>query len=427
MTTAEPARVSKSPRPEYQLARRRFIVLGLLWFIEFVFWAAWFIQSPLLVSYWGARQHVSFGSAEWLMSGVDVAAIFTAFISGYIYDRVGPKYGVALILGVVTIGFGLRPLAVHSFSWMLALSIIAGAGLPIQAAPPAVVSRWFGHHRIAFPLGVVVSAFAVGQTVGLLVGPAMVTDLGAGWAFTVFSVALVAALAAWLSIVPKGPRTPAGPEAKPLPALFPALRGLIRSKGSMLLFSIGAIYAGIAVFGTSFLPGVMGASFRLDPSSAGSSVAAFPGLEIPGMLVIGYAASRSAKLRMHGFWTAGVQLLLWGVFAATWWLKAQPLGLALLLIGALGFFYLPCFAFGLTAAERLGSTDSGRAGAAAGFYFTGVSIGGYVFPTLIAGVVNTVGDSGGFVSLLVLAALGVIVWGWLLRSMTTSEAPGLLH
>jgi len=50
------------------------------------------------------------------------------------------------------------------------------------------------------------------------------------------------ALSAWLALVPKGPRLPAGPEGKPLPAPWPVLRGIMRSRGNLLLFAVGAIF-----------------------------------------------------------------------------------------------------------------------------------------------------------------------------------------
>ena len=410
MATAEQAENGLTRQQYYPLERRRFVVLGLLWMIEFLFWSAWFIQAPLLVPFWGIRDHVAFDQAVWLMTGVDIAAIFTSFLSGYIYDRLGPRNGVALILAIVTVGFGLRPLATHSFSWMLALSIIAGAGLPIQAAPPAVISQWFGHHRMAFPLGVVMSAFAVGQTVGLVAGFTLVSDLGAVWAFSVFSLALIFFLIAWLVLVPRAPRSPAGPPGAQLPPLRQALPRMARANGSWTFFVVGTVYAGIAVFATSFLPGVLGKTFGLTPAQAGSSVAVYPALEIPGMLVIGYAAARSARIRTHGFRTAAVQLFLWLAFILTWWAGVQPLALALVLVGAIGFFYLPCFTFGLVSMERLGSVGAETAGIAAGFYFTGVSLGGYVLPTALAAIGDAAGPGGGFIGLLALVAIGVVVW-----------------
>lgn len=67
----------------YPLEPRRHAVLALIWLASLIFWMAWFMQGPLLVSYWGLRQHVSFGSAEYLLSAVSIVSIATALVAGY--------------------------------------------------------------------------------------------------------------------------------------------------------------------------------------------------------------------------------------------------------------------------------------------------------------------------------------------------------
>src|SRR5262249_9879795 len=167
---------------EYRLEGRRFYVLGVLWLANFIFWMRWFMQGPLLAAYWGAHQQVSFGTAECLLSGVDIASIVTALLFGPFSDRLGPKRGAAICQGIILIGFGLRPLAVNSFPLMLALTVIAGLGLPIIAAPPPVISQWFGMHRMTYPLLITLSSFVCGQAAGLLLGARMVQYMGAHWA-----------------------------------------------------------------------------------------------------------------------------------------------------------------------------------------------------------------------------------------------------
>jgi MFS family permease len=105
---------------------------------------------------------VPFGDPEYLLSGVDIASIFTALLFGHFYDRFGPKQATAVCQVIILVGFGLRPLAVDSFGWMLVLTVVAGLGL-IIAAPPPVISQWFGMHRMTLPLLVALSSFVCGQ------------------------------------------------------------------------------------------------------------------------------------------------------------------------------------------------------------------------------------------------------------------------
>lgn len=189
---------------EFPLERKRYLVAGLLGYSLFVFWMAWFMQAPLLDSYWGAQQHVVFGDAEYLVAAVDIAGIFTSVAAGYACDWLRPRRATALCLAVIVIGFGLRPLAVHAFPAMLVLTVVAGLGVPLIATIPAVVAQWFGRHRMNLPLALVFATNPLGQAAGLLLGARMVQDIGAVWAFAIISFALLAGLLAWILLVPEG-------------------------------------------------------------------------------------------------------------------------------------------------------------------------------------------------------------------------------
>ncbi|MGH3168641.1 MAG: MFS transporter, partial [Trebonia sp.] len=361
---------------QFRLEGRRFYVLGILWLANFVFWMSWFMQGPLLAGYWGAQQRVSFGSAEYLLSGVDIASIATALLFGHFYDRFGPKRGATICQVIILAGFGLRPLAVNSFPLMLALTVIAGLGLPIIAAPPPVVSQWFGMHRMTFPLLVTLSSFVCGQAAGLLLGARMVQYLGARRAFGAMTIAIAVVLAAWLISVPKAPASPAGPApAHPAPVLA-ALGLLVRSPRSWVAFSLGGVYAAIIVFSGSFLPGVLSATLRLSPADGGSAAAIVPAAAFFGMFVFAYLVRRG-RPAAYGRLTAAVQLLAWIVFTALWWTGALSTAAALILLALFGFCYQACFGLGLHRIENSAGIGADTSGVAAGFYFTGVSIGGY--------------------------------------------------
>ena len=110
------------PSPgNYPLDPSRYAVLALVWLATFIFWMAWFMQAPLLVSYWGEVEHVSFSSAEYLLSAVTIVSVFTALVAGFGYDRFGPRKAAAVCLVFITLGFGLRPLTTGDFSATLIL------------------------------------------------------------------------------------------------------------------------------------------------------------------------------------------------------------------------------------------------------------------------------------------------------------------
>jgi MFS family permease len=396
--------------PQYRLDRRRFGVLGILWMANFVFWMSWFMQGPLLAAYWGAHQQVSFGHAEYLLSGVDIASIFTALLFGHFYDRFGPKRGTTLCQIIILVGFGLRPLAVHSFPWMLALTIVAGLGLPIIAAPPPVIAQWFGLHRMTVPLLVTLSSFVCGQAAGLLLGGPMTGHLGARWAFGVMTVATAVVLAAWLLAVPNAPASPAGPAPlRPAPVLT-ALRGIARAPRSWTAFALGGIYAAIIVFAGSFLPGVLAATLHLSPADGGMAAAIVPGAAFFGMFAFAYLVHRTRRPGLFGRLTSALQLVAWAAFSVLWFTHGLTLAPALGLLAVFGFCFQACFGLGLHRIEDSAGIGPDTVGVAAGFYFTGVSIGGYLLPTVLAHIVDTTSVKAGFIGLGILFLAGSVLW-----------------
>jgi MFS family permease len=396
--------------PQYRLERRRFGVLGILWMANFVFWMSWFMQGPLLAAYWGAHQQVSFGHAEYLLSGVDIASIFTALLFGHFYDRFGPKRGAALCQLIILAGFGLRPLAAGSFGWMLALTIVAGLGLPIIAAPPPVIAQWFGLHRMTVPLLVTLSSFVCGQAAGLLLGAPMAEHLGTRWAFGVMTIAIAAVLAAWLLAVPNAPAAPAGPAPlHPAPVLA-ALGGIVRTPRSWTAFALGGVYAAIIVFAGSFLPGVLAATLHLSPADGGMAAAIVPGAAFFGMFAFAYLVHRTGRPGLFGRLTSALQLVAWAAFSVLWFTQGLTLVAALGLLAVFGFCFQACFGLGLHRIEDPADISPGTVGVAAGFYFTGVSIGGYLLPTVLAHIVDTTTVKAGFVGLGILFLAGSALW-----------------
>lgn len=396
----------------YTLESRRWGVMAALWLNLFLMWMCWFMQGPNLVSYWGMHQHVSFGSAEYLLSSVAIAGIPICLGIGYLHDRLGPWKATAISVVAITVGFGLRPLAVNDFSLMLVLTVVAGIGcVPLTMATVPVARLWFGHAR-NIALAVLFSAFALGQVVGLLAGAQLVSTFGATWAFAIPSLALLFSCLVWLMLVPHAPRQPAGPPpAKEMP-LWQGLKQVVSAEASWPLFVVGGAFGAVSVFAGSFIPDLMTTEFHLSAVQGGDTAATFSAGAFVGMLVIGRLTHRATYLVPHGLWTALVQMASWLLLAITVMVGVMPLWGALLCLAAFGFCYQPCFSFGVNALERARGITPETVGLAAGFYFTGVSIGAYVLPTILAHFVDQYGRDAGLMGELSLFVMGSLAWGF---------------
>jgi hypothetical protein len=89
-----------------------------------------------------------------------------------------------------------------------------------------------------------------------------------------------------------------------------------------------------------------------------------------------------------------------------WLAGGIPLWAAFVLLTISGFCQAPAYNFGVNALERSRGIRSEMVGVAAGFYFTGSGIGGYVFPTIIARIVDVAHTGAGLVGPLILIEAG---------------------
>jgi MFS family permease len=403
-------RGGSSPPENYPLDPSRYAVVALVWLATFLFWMAWFMQGPLLESYWGRKEHVSFGSSEYLLSAVTIVCIATALVAGYGYDRFGPRKASALCLAFIALGFGLRPFTTGNFSATLILTIVAGVGMPFIVAPAAIAAQWFGRHRMNLPLALGYSAVPAGQAAGQLLGARMWADLGITWAFGVMSIALVAVLLLWWVVVPEAPKQPAGPPAVKAAPLWAALREVIRIENALILFGVAAVSSGAVIFTGSFLNTFLDSTYHLSPVQGGNDSSVFSAASFLGVLVLGYLARRSKTTREFGLGTAAGWLLSWLAIAIAWFVGGIPLWAVLVLLAISGFCQAPSYSFGVNALERSRGIRPETVGVAAGFYFTGSAIGGFVFPTIIARIVDVAHTGAGLVGPLVLVAAGTTLW-----------------
>lgn len=238
----------------------------------------------------------------------------------------------------------------------------------------------------------------------------------------------IAACLAWLLIVPEGPKRPAGPPTVDRTPMWIGLK-VAMARGSWLIFVIAMALGGVSVFSLSLFPSLLGATFGLSPSLAGDGSTTMPVLAIAGLFVLGFLNRRAHDVRRHGLWTSAVLLACWVGFTIRWWQHSAPLGAALFLIGVLGFFFQPCFSFAVDTLEHAPGVRPASSGIASGFYFTGVGIGGYVLPTVLAHFVQDYGNEAGVAGLLVLLGILFIVWiaVWALPARTAENTTAAAH
>jgi nitrate/nitrite transporter NarK len=260
------------------------------------------------------------------------------------------------------------------------------------------------------PLAIGYSAVPLGQFAGQSLGARMWADLGITWTFGVMSIALVAVLILWWVVVPEAPKQPAGPPAVRAAPLWAGLRDVIRAEKALILFAVAGLTSGAVIFTGSFLNTFLDSTYHLSPVQGGDDSSVFSAASFLGVLVLGYLARRSKTTREFGLGTAAGWLLSWLAITIAWFVGGVPLWVVLLFLAISGFCQAPNYSFGVNALERSPGIRPETVGVAAGFYFTGSALGGFVLPTIIARIVDAAHTEAGLVGPLVLVAVATILW-----------------
>ena len=148
--------------------------------------------------------HLSYGAAG-LLTSLPVLLMAAGAIPGaLLVSRVGARRSVALGLGLVALGAGLRgglPLWATLFGFTVLLSL--GIAL-VQPAIPSVIQAWFPG-RIGRATAIYSNGILVGEVIAATVTlPFLLGRLGLGWqgALAAWSLPAVLCLAAWLVLTP---------------------------------------------------------------------------------------------------------------------------------------------------------------------------------------------------------------------------------
>lgn len=134
--------------------------------------------------------------------------IFSSVVGGALVDRYGGKRVMAWGVALWSLATLLTPLAAnHSTTSLLAIraffGLAEGVALPSMST---LLSRWFPSHERASAVGMSMAGFHLGNVVGLLLTPIMLSSIGVTGPFLLFSSLGLVWLMSWIPGVMNNPR-----------------------------------------------------------------------------------------------------------------------------------------------------------------------------------------------------------------------------
>lgn len=137
---------------------------------------------------------------SWIVSAFLIVGSAISPLFGKLGDSYGKKRMFLIALVFYTAGVGIAGFS-NSIYFLIAARAIQGIGFAIVPLALAIIAETFPKQRIATAQGVVSATFAIGASMGLVVGSYIVEDLGWQWAFhsaAVVSVILFVVVAKFL-------------------------------------------------------------------------------------------------------------------------------------------------------------------------------------------------------------------------------------
>lgn len=267
-----------------------------------VSFSARFILSPAMPYLEGdlgwSRSFVSFGGSMALVCMAVVAPI-----AGNLVDRFGPR--LLMMAGLATVGAGMAATAVMEAQWqfILAFSLLAGAGFGIAAnhVVSTAVSLQFERNR-----GLAVGIATSGSTAGLLLLAPLIAQMldGIGWRDSYLLIgAISVALVLPIHFLIRGGREPAGRSA-PSPAtaekLGRRLALLSRSPVFHLLFWSFTIcgFTTAGVIEGHLIPYAIACGYP--PLESATAYGVLSGFNLVGMILAGWLTDRMHRPLLLG-------------------------------------------------------------------------------------------------------------------------------
>jgi len=337
----------------------------------------------------GAEFKVSLGPLSYLISLYIVGYGLTHIPGGMLATAIGMKR--TLVLGLLVQGLaGIMSGLSYSYTELAIFRVISGIGGSVfVAVGTAAVVVWFREKDVTLALGITGgAAFSAGAAFALYVW--VYLQRVTSWHTSLVLAGVFELLVMLVTIaafrVPEGVQSLGGVRFDRA-----ALRASLASR-DLWVYGV-ALFGGYgAYFTTSQLFSEYVTHARhFDPSTGGLLSALIALAGIPGSLLGGYFADRSANLRMF---IVGPLLTVAGLLALIPLVPAR----ALWLLGiGIGFFLIFGFAAWLAVPARVCDIEHQFIGTAAGLMLTLAAVGGFFIPIIFGHLVShTSFDTGWF-------------------------------
>jgi predicted MFS family arabinose efflux permease len=137
--------------------------LGLLYL---AFGATFMVYGTFIVTTMVREYGFSEAKAGMYWSWAGFFSLFSGVVFGAISDRIGRKYGLALVFAVQTAAYLLAGFRPGSMGLMLSIALYGMAVFAIPAIMAAAVGDYIGLNRAASSFATITIFFAAGQTFG---------------------------------------------------------------------------------------------------------------------------------------------------------------------------------------------------------------------------------------------------------------------
>jgi cyanate permease len=380
-------------------ARYRWVILGLVWLLYFVFGVYTRSLAPLVTPII-KDLNLSYVEMGFILGSWQLTYILFATLDGAIIDRWGLRK--ALLAGVIIMGLSeiLRYFATGFAGLLLCVSLIGVGGPMISIGAPKAISLWFAEKERGLTTGIYMTAPTVGGLLVMSTANSLIMPLtGYSWrlAFALYgTIAFGGAFLWWLFGRESGL---AGQKSGP--GVLGVFRALVRRRLIQVILIMGLFSFTVSHGFESWLPQILEAR-GIAPATAGL-LASLPLLVgIPSVLLVPRLTPPGAR--------GTVITLLFLVMALAILLVALTTGAGLiaglLLFGAAMTPALPLLMLILMGLPEVGSQ---YLGSAAGMFFCIAEVGGFGGPFLLGTLRNITGDF--LTGTILVAALALLTAG----------------
>lgn len=376
--------------------RYRWVMLGLVWLLYFVFGVYTRCLAPLVTPIL-KDLNIQFIQMGFILGSWQFTYIAFAAVDGAIIDRWGLKKSI--LAGTIVMGLSvmLRCFAGGFIPLLFCVCLIGIGGPMISIGCPKAISLWFNDSERGLATGIYMTAPSLGGLAALSTANSIVMPLTENsWrlTFVVYGALAFIGAIAW-SLAAKDIQKP---ETTGKTGVLAVFSDLVRLRTVQLILLMGLLSFTIMHGFDNWIPQIL-ESRGVTPTAAGFTASIPLVVSIPALLLI----PRIIPPRARGYAIAAMFMVvaLSLVLVATGSGMSLTVGLAL--YGLSSMPTMPLLMLILMESPEVGSK---YIGSAAGLFFCVAEIGGFSGPFLLGVVRNTTGDF--LASTLLIATLSVI-------------------